>query len=162
MSLADLPLGPLERAFVASLQRLEPEAPEAVLVAAALTCAALGSGDVCVPLRRWAGQRAWPEVGGGVLLPGLEAWRAQLQGSALVAAPGGFAPLILDGERLYLARYHHYETQLAEQLLARGNANPEVDEAVLADGLARLFARNTQPGPDWQRLAAAQAVRRNL
>lgn len=162
MTLADMPLGPLERAFVVSLERLQPDVPESVLVAAALTCGALGNGDVCLPLRRWAGQRAWPEVGGGLLLPRFADWQEQLRASALIGAPGGFAPLILDGERLYLARYHHYETQLAEQLLARGNANPEVDEAVLADGLARLFARNTQPGPDWQRLAAAQAVRRNL
>ncbi|PTQ67289.1 exodeoxyribonuclease V subunit alpha [Pseudomonas sp. GV071] len=163
MSLADLPLGPLERAFVASLQRLDHEAEEAVLCAAALTCAALVNGDVCLPLRRWAGQRAWPEVAGGLLLPPLALWSAQLHASSLVGAPGEFAPLILDGERLYLARYHHYETQLAEQLLTRGSANPEVDEQLLSDGLARLFARNnSQAGPDWQRLAAAQAVRRNL
>ncbi|MEK1939312.1 MAG: exodeoxyribonuclease V subunit alpha [Pseudomonas sp.] len=163
MSLADMPLGPLERAFVASLQRLDSDASEAVLVAAALTCGALGGGDVCLPLRRCAGQRVWPEVAGGVLLPKLDNWVEQLQASPLVGAPGEFAPLILEGERLYLARYHHYETQLATQLLARGNANPEVDEALLADGLARLFARNNnQAGPDWQRLAAAQAVRRNL
>jgi exodeoxyribonuclease V alpha subunit len=163
MSLADLPLGPLERALVASLQRLDHEAEEAVLCAAALTCAALVNGDVCLPLRRWAGQRAWPEVAGGLLLPPLALWSAQLHASSLVGAPGEFAPLILDGERLYLARYHHYETQLAEQLLTRGSANPEVDEQLLSDGLARLFARNnSQAGPDWQRLAAAQAVRRNL
>lgn len=163
MSLADMPLGPLERAFVDSLQRLDSDASEAVLLAAALTCAALGGGDVCLPLRRWAGQRAWPDMGGGVLVPALESWIEQLQASSLVGAPGGFAPLIVDGERLYLARYHHYETQLAEQLLARGSASPEVDENLLADSLARLFARNnSQAGPDWQRLAAAQAVRRNL
>ena len=33
MTSAVLPLGPLERAFVASLQRLEPQTPEAVLLA---------------------------------------------------------------------------------------------------------------------------------
>lgn len=162
MSLADMPLGPLERAFVASLQRLDDRAGEPVLAAAALCCAALVNGDVCLVLPRWAGQRAWPEVGGGIVLPRHEEWMAQLRASSLVGEPGAFAPLILDGERLYLARYHHYETQLAEQLLARGSADPEVDEAQLADSLTRLFARNTQAGPDWQRLAAAQAVRRNL
>ncbi len=163
MSLSALPLGPLERAFVDSLQRLDPQASEAVLAAAALTCGALLEGDVCLPLARWAGQRAWAEVAGGLLLPALVDWREQLAASALVGPPGAFAPLILHGERLYLARYHAYEAQLAEQLLARGNADPEIDEALLADGLSRLFARNSgQAGPDWQRLAAAQAVRRNL
>ena len=36
-----------------------------------------------------------------------------------------------------------------------------MDEARLAESLARLFAFNQQR-PDWQRLAAAQAVRRRL
>lgn len=159
MTSAVLPLGPLERAFVASLQRLEPQAPEAVLLAAALCCEALAGGDVCLPLRRLAGRRPWPEI--DLVLPALEAWRAQLEASPLVGGPGAYAPLILDGERLYLARYQAYEQQLAERLLARASDAPEVDEACLADSLARLFAFNRQT-PDWQRLAAAQAVRRRL
>lgn len=159
MTSAVLPLGPLERAFVASLQRLEPQAPESVLLAAALCCEALAGGDVCLPLRRLAGRRPWPEI--DLLLPALEAWRAQLEASPLVGGPGAYAPLILDGERLYLARYQAYEQQLAERLLARASDAPEVDEACLADSLARLFAFNRQT-PDWQRLAAAQAVRRRL
>ena len=36
MRLQELPLGPLERALLASLQRLEPQAPDAVLACAAL------------------------------------------------------------------------------------------------------------------------------
>lgn len=159
MTSAVLPLGPLERAFVASLQRLEPQTPEAVLLAAALCCEALAGGDVCLPLRRLAGRRPWPEI--DLVLPALEAWRAQLEASPLVGGPGAYAPLILDGERLYLARYQAYEQQLAERLLARASDAPEVDEACLADSLARLFAFNQQT-PDWQRLAAAQAVRRRL
>ncbi len=155
----ELPLGSLERAFVASLQRLEPDAPEAVLLAAALCCEALGRGDVCLPLARFAGKRPWPES--DALLPRLELWRDQLQGSRLVGKPGDYAPLTLDADRLYLARYQAYEQQLAEQLLARAGDAPSVDEAQLSESLARLFAFNQQ-SPDWQRLAAAQAVRRRL
>ena len=159
MTLAALPLGPLERAFVASLQRLDGDAPEAVLFAAALCCEALGRGDVCLPLARFAGRRPWPDS--DATLPALDDWRRQLEGSALVGKPGDYAPLILDAERLYLARYQAYEQQLAEQLLARAADRPEVDEAQLGESLARLFAFNQQ-SPDWQRLAAAQAVRRRL
>ncbi|MWV10957.1 exodeoxyribonuclease V subunit alpha [Pseudomonas sp. R-28-1W-6] len=159
MSLADLPLGPLERALVDSLRRLDVSAPDAVLAAAALCCEALGKGDVCLPLARLAGQRPWPEF--AFVLPPLIEWRAQLEASTLVGAPGQFAPLILDGSRLYLARYQAYESQLASQLLARAGDLPEVDETVLTESLARLFAFNRQQ-PDWQRLAAAQAVRRRL
>lgn len=161
MNLADWPLGPLERHFAESLQRLDPQAPEPVLAAAALCCQALGAGDVCLPLARVAGQLLFAEAGPGVQAPALPAWLVALQASPLVAPPGGYAPLTLDGARLYLSRYHAYEAQLAESLLQRAAARPEVDEAQLAESLARLFARNTQQ-PDWQRLAAAQAVRRNL
>ncbi|MCQ4315707.1 exodeoxyribonuclease V subunit alpha [Stutzerimonas zhaodongensis] len=157
--LFELPLGPLERAFIASLQRLEPETPDMVLLAAALCCEALASGDVCLPLERLAGKRPWAEV--DLSLPALATWRAQLEASPLIGARGEYAPLILDGDRLYLARYQAYEEQLAEQLLARAADAPAVDERQLSDSLARLFAFNRQ-SPDWQRLAAAQAVRRRL
>ena len=158
MTFSTLPLAPLERALVASLQRLEPNTREAVLAAAALCCQVLGNGDVCLVLARWAGQRPWGE---GYGLPALADWRAQLAASKLVGAPGDFTPLILDGECLYLARYQAYEAQLASQLLNRAADLPEVDETQLSDSLQRLFANNTQQ-PDWQRLAAAQAVRKRV
>ncbi|MBX9913848.1 MAG: exodeoxyribonuclease V subunit alpha [Pseudomonadaceae bacterium] len=159
MSLANLPLAPLERALLGSLQRLDPQASEAVLAAAALACMLLNNGDVCLVLSRWAGQRPWGE---GYTLPPLAQWRTELLASTLVGAPGAFAPLIMDGERLYLARYHAYESQLAAQLLKRAADQPEVDEAQLSASLQRLFAGNAAQAPDWQRLAAAQAVRRRV
>ncbi|WP_439860246.1 exodeoxyribonuclease V subunit alpha [Pseudomonas sp. MBLB4136] len=159
MNLDDLPLGPLERALVDSLRRLEADAEPLVLLSAALLCSALDEGDVCLPLARLAGRRPWPEH--DCVLPALGDWRSRLQGSSLVGAPGDFTPLTLDGERLYLARYHAYERRLAEQLLSRAGDRPAVDETRLAESLARLFAFNSQQ-PDWQRLAAAQAVRRRL
>jgi len=161
MLMDELPLGPLERALLGSLRRLEPQAPDSVLAAAALCCAALGNGDVCLPLLRLAGTAPWPEQ--DFRLPALTPWRRELEASSLVGAPGDFAPLILDGERLYLARYHAYEVQLASQLLRRAARRPAVDEARLGESLARLFAFNAgAQAPDWQRIAAAQAVRRQL
>ncbi|WXL26139.1 exodeoxyribonuclease V subunit alpha [Ectopseudomonas mendocina] len=159
MLLNELPLGPLERALLNSLQRLDPEASPLVLASAALLSSVLEKGDVCLPLAHWAGQRPWPEH--PYVLPSQGEWQQQLQASSLVGAAGAFTPLILDQGRLYLARYHNYEQQLAEQLLQRSADLPEVDEAILSASLERLFAFNTQQ-PDWQRLAAAQAVRRNL
>ncbi|MFZ3204488.1 MAG: exodeoxyribonuclease V subunit alpha [Pseudomonas sp.] len=157
--LPDLPLGPLERALVDSLRRLDPAAEPLVLASAALLCAALDNGDVCLPLARRAGQRPWPEH--SFCLPPLAEWQARLAASSLVGTDGDFTPLILVGERLYLARYQAYERQLAEQLLSRAADLPSVDEAQLSESLTRLFAFNVQQ-PDWQRLAAAQAVRRKL
>ena len=159
MNLAELPLGPLERALVDSLRRLDPAAEPLVLASAALLCSALDKGDVCLPLARLAGQRPWAEH--AFKLPNLADWRWQLQASPLVGGAESFAPMILEGERLYLARYQAYEKQLAEQLLSRAADLPSVDEAQLSESLTRLFSFNTQQ-PDWQRLAAAQAVRRKL
>ncbi|WP_079204206.1 exodeoxyribonuclease V subunit alpha [Pseudomonas sp. CC6-YY-74] len=162
--LTDLPLGPLERALVDSLRRLDPAAEPLVLISAALLCAALDNGDVCLPLARRAGQRPWADH--AFCLPALAEWQAHLQASSLVGGDGDFTPLILDHGRLYLARYQAYERQLAEQLLGRAADLPVVDEGQLSASLARLFAFNSssQAGqqPDWQRLAAAQAVRRKL
>jgi exodeoxyribonuclease V alpha subunit len=159
MLLNDLPLGPLERALVDSLQRLDPAATPVVLASAALLCMALDKGDVCLPLARLAGQRPWPEH--AFNLPKLADWQAQLLASPLVGADGDFTPLIVEHGRLYLARYQAYERHLATQLLQRAADLPEVDEAQLSESLGRLFAFNQQQ-PDWQRLAAAQAVRRKL
>ncbi|MFL9814100.1 exodeoxyribonuclease V subunit alpha [Stutzerimonas sp. VN223-3] len=156
---SDLPLGPLERAFIDSLRRLDPMASEPVLLGAALCCEALGNGDVCLLLGSLAGKRPWPDH--DVSLPPLAGWREQLKLSPLVGGPDEYVPLTLVGDRLYLARYQAYEQQLAEQLLLRAADAPEVDEQQLSESLARLFAFNQQ-SPDWQRLAAAQAVRRRL
>ena len=163
--LNDLPLGPLERALVDSLQRLDPQVSPVVLASAALLCMALDKGDVCLPLARLAGQRPWPDH--GFSLPPLAEWQAQLEASPLVGGDGDFTPLILEHGRLYLARYQAYERQLAKQLLQRAADLPAVDEAQLSESLTRLFAFNSlsqagQQQPDWQRLAAAQAVRRKL
>lgn len=159
MTLDKIDLGPLERALVNSLQRLDPDASPVLLACAALLCSALEKGDVCLPLRRIAGQRPWPDQ--PFSLPGLQELLDALNASQLVGPAGSFNPLIMVGERLYLARYQAYEQQLAEQLLARCSDIPPVDEAVLSASLTRLFAFNSQQ-PDWQRLAAAQAVRRKL
>jgi exodeoxyribonuclease V alpha subunit len=142
MALINVSLGPLERALLASLQRLQPQAPEAVLACAALCSEALASGDVCLPLARVAARRPWAEF--DFALPALAELRALLESSTLVGTPGAFAPLILEGERLYLARYQAYEQRLAERLLAMSAERPVVDEAVLAESLARLFAFNQQ------------------
>ncbi|MEH6365098.1 MAG: exodeoxyribonuclease V subunit alpha [Pseudomonas marincola] len=159
MTLDKIDLGPLERALVNSLQRLDPDASPVLLACAALLCSALEKGDVCLPLRRIAGQRPWADQ--PFSLPGLQELLEALNASQLVGPAGSFKPLIMVGERLYLARYQAYEQQLAEQLLARCSDIPPVDEAVLSASLTRLFAFNSQQ-PDWQRLAAAQAVRRKL
>jgi exodeoxyribonuclease V alpha subunit len=94
---------------------------------------------------------AWPAPG---------AWVERLQQSDLVAVGeegGGDRPLRLVGSSLYLDRYWREERQIAADLTALGAEAPaDVDEAVLADGLARLFPGDAD---ERQRAASAAAVR---
>lgn len=157
-------LSPLSRQFAASLQRLDPAAPPAVMQAAWLVCEAVAEGDVCADLAAVAGQRRWQDaLQPGVVLPPLAEWEAQLRASRLVGMPGGYTPLILDQHhRLYLARYWRYERILAADLLARA-AMPcgDVELARLQADLDRLFGVSGEER-DWQRAAAEKAVLRRL
>ena len=99
----------------------------------------------------------WPEP---------DAWIRGLTESKLVAVgddtdPESARPLRLVGTTLYLDRYWREEREVAADLLTFGDGSPAVvDEAVLADGLARLFAGES--GDSRQRIAAASAVLRRF
>jgi len=87
--------------------------------------------------------------------PDAALWRARLEASGLV---GG--PLRLEGTSLYLDRYWREERQIAADLIALRDRLPgDVDDAVLSDGLARLFGGDDD---ELQRMAAETAVRRRL
>ena len=93
---------------------------------------------------------AWPPVA---------EWTERLEASALVAVGEEnreSRPLRLVGTSLYLDRYWREERQVAADLQALGAAPPgDVDDDVLAEGLARLF-----PSVDDDRQRQAQRVRR--
>ncbi|WP_018716720.1 exodeoxyribonuclease V subunit alpha [Arhodomonas aquaeolei] len=139
-------------------------ADDALLAAAALASQQLGEGHICVDLARHAGRTLFADAaaeGTGIAAPGLAAWRDALQASPAVQPPGGLAPLVLDGDRLYLRRYWCFEQDLARGLVALAGHDHPVDDALLRDGLERLFPR-PDDGVDWQRVAAAVAVRRGV
>ena len=98
----------------------------------------------------------WPEP---------DVWIAQLAASPLVARgeetePDAARPLRLIGTALYLDRYWREEREVAADLRTFAEGEPAtVDEAVLADGLKRLF---TGEADDRQRLAGATAVLRRF
>jgi exodeoxyribonuclease V alpha subunit len=139
---------------------------EHTMLAAALAVRAPRLGSVCVDLATIAASAAtdldtpvdvraltWPEPA---------PWVDGLAASPLVAAGeegGDERPLRLVGSTLYLDRYWRDERLVAEDLLSRSKAAEEVDLAVLAEGLDRLFGGDE---PDLQRLAAATCVLRRL
>lgn len=138
------------------------EATHAVARAAEAVSLATANGHVCVSLPDLAADGAGP--------PGdAAAWRAALLASGVVGTADAPAacPLVLDGDgRLYLHRYFDYERRLAARLL-RAQAAPPAGAApdVLRERLDALFAANTAPlagAPDWQKIAAALALRGRL
>ncbi|RRV04231.1 exodeoxyribonuclease V subunit alpha [Pseudomonas sp. v388] len=173
----------LDRAFVAFLRELDPQADPLVLVAAALTSHQLGHGHVCLDLYETLKEPDFalslPPEGDlqstPMLLPSQvlatvdgAAWCRALAGSVLVAegADSGLEamrkPLVLADRRLYLRRYWTYERRIAaalRQRLAQEEPTPED----LPQRLNALFGTaNCAPDAviDWQKLACALATRR--
>ncbi len=143
------------------LGALGEESDESVLLAVALAVRAPRLGHVHVDLaeiRRTAAVDAEDPVDLATLeWPDPDTWPARVAASSLV---GDGRPLRLWDSRLYLDRYWSEEVEVAAAL-RRLSAEPltAVNEPVLQDGLARLFAGDL--GGE-QATAAATAVRRRL
>ncbi len=140
----------LDHALAQSLRRLDRDTPDAVLAAAALASLAVAKGHAGVSLASPQAlldtslEAAWPDEGG---------WRAQLAASRWVATPGDadavadpHAPLVLEGDLLYLRRYREYERRLASGLQRIGAAQRDhTDAAALAPLFAQLFNEAAKP-----------------
>ena len=165
----------LDMHFAQAMARLGGETRPEVELAAGLVSRNVRVGHVCLDVPRFeAGSASLSEmVEPGREWPGQQAWLEALASSALVevvseesppqGAPG--CPFVLDGAgRLYLRRCWDDQQALARALRARIEDEAfgaSIDEAVLAQGLDRLFP-GQGPGeaePDLQREAAAGAVR---
>ena len=174
-------LDQFDRYFVRTLQRVAPNATPQVLVLAALARKAVGNGHVCLDLERLVDgascKSSLPPGGGGPgrggnsdepgrsqlhLLPepSLAELVAELQASPLVSRDGNLAPLVLEGERLYLQRYWLYEEELVREIRARATNPLPAQEELLAICLAQLFPTTAQDGP--QREACAGIFRQRL
>ena len=174
-------LAPADVHVAQRLGALAGEADERVLLAAALAVRGPRLGHVYVDLTTISDTAtvdtdepvdlaalAWPDAGD---------WLEAVAGSPLVAAGedgDGARPLRLVGSALYLDRYWREERQVAADLLAlraphdaarapheaprapHDTALGALDEALLRDGLARLF------DDDGQRAAADTALRRRF
>lgn len=156
----------LDRHFARWVGALSSDFSEPLALAAALASQRLGEGDVCADLARFAGRRlfAVPEAEDGLPAPDLAPWIDALRASAAVGTPEApHRPLILDGTRLYLARYWHLEKTLADGLQRLASAPVPVDLKRLAAALNRLFPQAPAGGePDGQKTAAALAALRRL
>ncbi len=130
-------------ALVQLLRRKNPDAPADLLGLAGELAKASERGDVCVAIPSGTDIAAW-------------------LASGLAGEAGHFTPLIVSQQRLYLARYHQYESRLAEQLLALAADKVAAPNAqILKTHLAAFFAAS-QENPDWQKVAVAAALHQRL
>ncbi len=149
------------------LGRLASVDDEEVLLAAALAVRGPRLGHVRVDLAtiRETVALDGEEALDATLLPwpAADAWRARVAACDLVAVgddgDGDDRPLRLVDTALYLDRYWREERRVAADLAALARPVEDVDETVLAAGLARLFAGQTG---ERQCLAAAAALLRRF
>lgn len=126
-------------------------------LAAALASAEIGKGHVCLELDTASEFLCTHEIAS------TSEWVKILAKGKTVAAPGERAPLVLDGNRLYLHRYWHYEARFADALSHMARALPDIDDAELATHLHTLFPELACGEElDRQALAAVLGVTRRL
>lgn len=134
--------------FADFLCRLARNGSDELRRAALRVSSAVGQGHICFDLASEAGDEEENSR-----------FVDALRHSGVVGEPGEFAPLILDDSLLYLYRYWKYESELAEKIREKAAYITPVDNAVLMAGMVRLFDSPTTGETDWQRVAAAAALR---
>jgi exodeoxyribonuclease V alpha subunit len=160
-------LSALDVQLASVLRRIVGEQSSEVLLGAALASRAVQRGHVCADLKRLS---RLPLLDADdvpvtdVSLPRLGTWLTALSASKLVSAGDQRTPLVIDDAgRLYLYRYFDYQRRLAARLRQSAKREVVVDDALLRDGLNRLFsAARATDEQDAQRLAAIVACRRRF
>jgi len=153
----------LDRYLAEQLMALATEQNPDTAVMIAMVSRAAGDGHVCLELPQWAGRPVFLDAESQrpiYTLPELDVLRRDLLASGIVAeaATGDTQPLVLDGDnRLYLARYHRYESNIEQQIRSRLQTEPLAAPRALKDSLLQTFPE-TRITPDLQKLAAALAM----
>ncbi|MCF6218710.1 MAG: exodeoxyribonuclease V subunit alpha [Gammaproteobacteria bacterium] len=152
----------LDYQFARFIAEKSPDVSTKVLLAAALLSNQTGQGHLCIELKKFAGQPLFgsdrhPETE-TLLAPKRSVWRSALRGCKQVALPGDHGLMVLDAaDRLYLAKYWHFEAATAAALNQHASQVVEANLSLLKAGLQRLFP-DSPASIDWQKIAAAIAV----
>ncbi|KAB0672502.1 exodeoxyribonuclease V subunit alpha [Oryzomonas sagensis] len=158
-----LQLSSLDRHFADFIHRIDPHPCEELWLAAALVSNATCRGNICLDptalrgteiVSQHASDRQWR-------ISDPAHWLGALEPCVTVGRPGDYAPLVLDGGRLYLHRSWEYERQVADGILLRSVART-VDDGNLSAALERYFPSARGGEPDQQREAARLALTRGV
>ncbi len=110
----------VDHALAMSLQRLVPDTPELVCIAAALASKAHSLGHSCLPLDKFKELLAEASTNPAIDLPDADEFFAVLSDSDWAGkAQSGNTVLVLDDRSIALQRYWDYETRVAEALRQR-------------------------------------------
>jgi len=143
----------LDRMLVRELSRLFPGASDDMLALAERASAAVADGHGALRLASAADDWQWSDARLDHARADLRAWRAVGSGE-----PG--RPLVLDAhDRLYLRRYHAYETRVCDDLRLRAARVRALDRE--ASDAARAAIAGAALDPD-QHAAVAHALDRDL
>lgn len=151
----------LDTCFARFLNRLAGGGSPELQMAAALVSHAASKGHICLDLTD--PHSALPLQTDDVPLsfPSATAWRAALSATPVVGRPGEHAPLILDGNRVYLQRHWADECLLADAVTAYGARDTlPVDDTRVRAAIERYLPAERHDR--WQRAAACMAAIRPL
>ena len=133
--------------------------------AAHQTSLATSNGHVCLMLSELPALPPSPSGGGLGWGQPPEHLRESLLSTRVVGTPDspGACPLILDEDgRLYLHRYFDYEVRLARRIMQAARTPPRTVTPSARDLLNTLFPPPPDKEVDWQKIAAALALRNTL
>ncbi|HEX5805637.1 MAG TPA: exodeoxyribonuclease V subunit alpha [Macromonas sp.] len=177
-----VPITPLDRAFARFLQERQPSADPRHTWLALLVSHQFGRGHACLDLSTLQGHAADALGWNAEQCQRLPIDLSKAVHSLPWAEPGpGSAPLVLQGQRLYLRRAWQAEQDIRTALLARVQADVATEDGAapdaatgqsgtLGNALQTLFPQGnavpastaTGPQPDWQKVACALAARGRL
>jgi exodeoxyribonuclease V alpha subunit len=165
----------LDYYFARTMAEAFDETDPLVIVSCALASKALGSGHICLDLKKEAGGcLRIPEQEGCIRLPDLELWENSLanasmvgmedQGESCETGPENRFPLVLDSTgKLYLSRYYDFQKRLVNNLSARmSRTSLKIEEKFIAKHLDPLFSGQNLKQVGQQKEAVKKALAHNF
>ncbi|MCL2914867.1 exodeoxyribonuclease V subunit alpha [Shewanella corallii] len=159
-------LTPLDRHFALQMAAIHKEDSELFVLICALLSKQLSAQHACLPLDAIQLTNPFLERQASVSFQlDVNGLTQAVADFAAVGAPGDNCPLILDGHRLYLKRYHDFEQRVSRRLLDMAQTSFSADDSVTG-ALSLLFpmhsATPNSDDIDWQKVATATAFSQKL
>lgn len=152
----------LDKQFALHMRMLEPHADDLYTLLCLLASAYVSKQQTCVPLHAVDWQNPWGESHASYTSEFTTSMVLhQIKQYQTIGTPEDHTPLILEDDRLYLHRYHHYEHHLCQKIMALSQRTPTTNMDSVAERLQLLFP-HVDAAIDWQKVAAITALMQSL